>query len=339
MPKCRPGAGEAKQRWQHDRGTWSVIPAWYRGPIIRSTGVQRAFGYCISTMATTETQLPARSSPSATAVVPGRDEVEYPEGHWIALSVGHGDAVRQAATALHHYFRERKDVLVAMELVVYYQRGNNKVWLQPDVQVVFGVEHCGSRGSFRVWEEGKAPDFVLEVASPSTAETDALHKAREYARIGVREYWRLDPDGSLMETPLEGYVASAGQYEQVQPVEGTGRGGALRSQVLGLDLRSQRQSGVTVLLFTDPITGEEFDGTLEVAERRRQIAERAKQAAELAKQAAERDKQAAERDKQALQQRMSAAEQRANEADARARRLEERLRALTAHTPPPERAP
>ncbi len=276
-------------------------------------------------MATTETELSARSSPSATAVVPERDEVEYPEGHWIAQSVGHGDAVRQAATALHYYFRERADVLVAMELVVYYQRGNNKVWLQPDVQVVFGVEHCGSRGSFRVWEEGKAPDFVLEVASPSTAEKDALHKAREYARIGVREYWRLDPAGSLMETPLEGYVASAGQYEQVQPVEGAGRGGALQSRVLGLDLRSQRQAGVTVLVFIDPSTGEEFDGTLEAAERRRWTAER--------------EKQAAEREKQALQQRVRAAEQRANVADERARALEEQLRALTAQAPPAERAP
>ena len=269
----------------------------------------RAFGYCMSTMATTETELPALSSPGAAAVAPETEDVEYPEGHWIAQTVGHGDAVRQAATALHQHFRERADVLVAMELVVYYQRGNNKVWLQPDVQVVFGVEHCGSRGSFKVWEEGKAPDFVLEVASPSTAEKDALHKAREYARIGVREYWRLDPAGSLMETPLEGFVASAGQYEQVRPVEGMGRGGALRSRVLGLDLRSQRQAGVTVLVFIDPSTGVEFDGTLE----------------------------AAEREKQALQQRLSAAEQRANLADERARALEQRLRSLAAHAPPPER--
>ena len=225
-------------------------------------------------MSTTETELPALSSPGAAAVAPETDEVEYPERHWIAQSVGHGDAVWQAVAALRRHFRERADVLVAMELVVYYQRGNNTVWLQPDVQVVFGVEHCGSRGSFRVWEEGKAPDFVLEVASPSTAENDALHKAREYARIGVREYWRLDPAGSLMETPLEGYVASAGQYEQVQPVEGTGRGGALQSRVLGLELRSQRRDGVTVLVFIDPRTGEEFDGTLEAVERERDRAVR-----------------------------------------------------------------
>ena len=283
-------------------------------------------------MATTETELPVLTSPGAAAVAPEPDEVEYPEGHWIAQSVGHGDAVRQAATALDYYFRERADVLVAMELVVYYQRGNSKLRLQPDVQVVFGVEHCGSRGSFRIWEEGKAPDFVLEVASPSTAENDAEHKAREYARIGVREYWRLDPAGTLMQTSLEGYVASAGQYEQVQPVEGTGRGGALRSRVLGLDLRSRRQAGVTVLVFIDPRTGEEFDGRLEEAERRRQIAEREKQIAEREKQAAEREKQAAERETQV-------AEREKQILQLRLRALEERLRALTAQDPPTERDP
>ena len=120
----------------------------------------------------------------------------------------------------------------------------------------------------------------------------------------MREYWRLDPAGTLMETSLEGYVASAGRYEQVRPAEVTGRGGAWRSRVLGLELRCRRQAGVTILVFIDPRTGEEFDGRLEEAERRRQIAEREKQALQL-----------------------------------RVRALEERLRALTAQAPPPERDP
>ena len=268
-------------------------------------------------MATTETDLPALASPAPTAAPLEADEVEYPEGNWIAQSISHGDAVRQAATALHHHLRERQDVLVAMELMVYYQRGNNKAKLQPDVQVVFGVRR-GDRSSFRVWEEGKAPDFVLEVASPSTQENDAEHKAREYARIGVREYWRLDPQGSLLESPLVGYELSAGQYEPLQPVEGTGRGGALRSRVLGLEWRSERQARGTVLVFVDPRTGREFDGTLEAAERGRRLAER---------------------EKKALQQQVQAAEQRANAADERAQALEEQLRALTGHAPPPERHP
>jgi len=114
------------------------------------------------------------------------DAVEYPEGHWIAQSVWHGDAVGQARAALRHHFRDREDVLVAMELVVYYERGDSTACLPPDVQVVIGVVSGGDSSSFKTCEEGKVPDFVLEVASPSTAGNDARHKAREYASIGVR---------------------------------------------------------------------------------------------------------------------------------------------------------
>jgi len=218
-----------------------------------------------------------------------------------------------------------------MELMVYYQLGNNAAKLQPDVQVVFGVGR-GNRSSYRVWEEGKPPDFVLEVASPSTADTDARHKAREYSRIGVREYWRIDPQGALMSSPLEGYVLSGGRYSPADRVAGAGERVHLRSAVLGLELRSARQAAATVLVFHDPATGEEFDGALAEAERRRLAAEREKQALQQRVSAAERAEQAAEREKRA-------AEQRANVAVERARALEEQLRALTAHAPPPEGHP
>ena len=276
----------------------------------------------MSVTATTTTELPDVASAPAEAASREPDAVEYPEGHWIAQSVWHGDAVRQATVALLSHFRQREDVLVAMELVVYYQRGNNTACLQPDVLVVLGVGRGGNRSSFKIWEEAKAPDFVLEVASPSTAQNDARRKAREYARIGVREYWRLDPEGSLMGTPLEGYVASGGRYDPVEAAGCAGRGRHLRSQVLALDLRSQRQDGATVVVFRDPRTGEEFDGGLEEAERRR-IAERERRAAENRASAAE------------SQARQEGALRRA--AEERVLALEESLRNLTARTPRPRR--
>ena len=152
---------------------------------------------------------------------------------------------------------------------------------------------------------------MLEVASSSTAGKDAGPKTREYAQIGVREYWRLDPDGSLMETPLKGYVASGGEYGPVQPVASKARDGWSRSEVLGLELCSQRQEWATVLVFRDPGTGEEFNGAPEEAERRRRLAELELQA--------ERN--------------------RAIASDKRVRVLEEQLRALTADSASSERDP
>ena len=272
------------------------------------------------------TELSAAASPAAGAATSAPDAVEYPERQWIAQSVWHGKAVGLATAALEERFRDREDVLAAMELVVYYQRGNNAAWLQPDVLVAFGVGRGGNRSTYKVWEEGKPPDFVLEVASPSTAEHDARYKAGEYARMGVREYWRLDPQGALMGTALEGYALTGGRYEPVEVVERAGGGRRLRSRVLGLDLGSRKRDGATVLVFADPRTGEEFDGALGEAERRRRIAEDRAEAAED-RLTAERDRADAAEDRMTAERdRADAERDRADAAEDRVRALEERLR-------------
>ena len=119
-----------------------------------------------------------------------------------------------------------------------------------------------------------------------------------------------------MGSSLEGYEASGGKYDPVQPVASSDRDRWFRSRVLGLELRSQRQARATVLVFRDPRTGEETDGAPEEAERRRRIAER---------------------DARAAKQEAIAAKQRASAAEERVRALEEQLRALTANTTPSER--
>ena len=43
--------------------------------------------------------------------------------------------------------------------------------------------------------QGKPPDFVLEVASRTTGETDYTDKRLDYERFGIAEYWRFDPSG------------------------------------------------------------------------------------------------------------------------------------------------
>ena len=231
-------------------------------------------------MASSSTEYSAVAWPVAEVVAGEPDAVEYPEGHWIAQSVWHGEAVGLATAALQHHFSDRDDVLVDMELVVYYERGDKRAWLQPDVQVVFGVGRAGNRRTYRVWEKRKAPDFVLEVASRSTADNDARHKASEYAMIGVREYSRLDPEGTMMLPPLEGYRAKGGGYHWVEPVERTGGIEYLRSKVLGLDLRTEKREGATVLVIRDPRTGGEFHGSLEAREGQRRVAENRAKAAE-----------------------------------------------------------
>ncbi len=74
--------------------------------------------------------------------------------------------------------------------------------VQPDVLVVCDpskIDRRGVRG---------APDWVLEVLSPSTAAHDQIAKRRTYERAGVREYWLVHPG----DRTLTVYVLENGQY-------------------------------------------------------------------------------------------------------------------------------
>ena len=74
--------------------------------------------------------------------------------------------------------------------------------VQPDVLVVCDphkIDRRGVRG---------APDWVLEVLSPSTAAHDQIAKRRTYERAGVREYWLVHPG----DRTLTVYVLDNGQY-------------------------------------------------------------------------------------------------------------------------------
>ena len=92
-------------------------------------------------------------------------------------------------------FIDHADVYVAGDMLVYYQMNDNTVSVAPDIFAVFGATGNHPRDSWLVWREGKAPDFVMEMASPSTWERDVGEKRDIYAAMGVTEYWRFDPTG------------------------------------------------------------------------------------------------------------------------------------------------
>ena len=81
---------------------------------------------------------------------------------------------------------------------------DSKTMIQPDVCVVCDHSKINRAGIYG------APDFVVEVLSPSTKMKDILIKMRKYQNAGVREYWMADPDAEnvtriLYEPPTEDY--------------------------------------------------------------------------------------------------------------------------------------
>ena len=123
----------------------------------------------------------------------------------------------------------------------------------PDLLVAFGVdaEAYRRRNAYVVSEQGKAPDFVLEVASRSTGRVDVTEKRVDYARLGIGEYWRFDETGEHHGARLAGDRLVESRYEPI-PIE-TIADGVLQGYSPVLNLRLRWEGGT--LAFYDPATG------------------------------------------------------------------------------------
>ena len=179
--------------------------------------------------------------------------VEYPssDGRPMAENDAQRAAIMYAIGALELRFADRPDVYVSGDLLIYYEEGNPRASAAPDAFVVFGAERR-QRMTYKLWEEPKAPDFALEVASANTWREDEGPKRGLYERLGVREYWQYDPTGEHLGVRLKGWRLVDGAYE-AQPVVASLDGTRfLRSETLGLELRVKGEE----MYFLDPATGE-----------------------------------------------------------------------------------
>ena len=86
---------------------------------------------------------------------------------------------------------------------------------RPDLLIAFGVdpEAYEASNGYVISEQGKPPDFVMEIASESTARTDVVEKRVEYAGLGIPEYWRFDETGEHHGARLGGDRLVNGRYE------------------------------------------------------------------------------------------------------------------------------
>jgi len=136
----------------------------------------------------------------------------------------------------------RQDVYVGAYMFVYSDPADPSEVVCPDVFVVFGVRP-GERRTWKVWEEGKAPDVVFELTSKGTRHEDRYTKPAIYEELGVREYFLFDPEGDYLNPRLQGFRLADSGY---QPLTGE----RLHSERLGLELLIEDR----LLRFHDPAT-------------------------------------------------------------------------------------
>jgi len=212
----------------------------------------------------------------------------------------------------------RTDFFCGGNMFIYYSlrqarsvKRGRPLYKGPDFFVVKDVDGTKPRKYWAVWEEeGRYPDVIVELLSPSTAQKDKVDNLRLYAHtFRTPEYFWYDVETG----ELAGFRRIQGEYVAIEPNEK----GWLWSQELGVYLGvwegvyQGRKYRWLRLYYTDgSLVPTAAEAERQRAEAERQRAEQALQIAEAERQRAEAERQRAEAERQ------------------RAERLAQRLREL-----------
>ena len=173
--------------------------------------------------------------------------------------------------SLTAHFRNRDDLLIEGERFIAalpHRPASERRF--PDLLIAFNAnpELYDSNNGYVVSGQGKPPDFVLEIASPSTRNNDNGEKRNFYANLGVLEYWRFDEEDTTDSVKLVGERLVNGEYVALEitvPEEGLLES---YSPALNLSLRWERGQ----LRWYDPEAGQ-YIATLAEEREQRQAAE------------------------------------------------------------------
>ena len=132
---------------------------------------------------------------------------------------------------LEWLWKDRTDFCAAGNLTVYYSpnQKKNEDLRGPDFFVVLGTERK-TRKSWVVWDEdGKYPNVIIEILSPTTANTDRVTKKELYQNtFRTPDYFWFDP----YTLEFAGFHLIDNKYQPLEPNEK----GYLWSEQLGLYL-------------------------------------------------------------------------------------------------------
>lgn len=168
-------------------------------------------------------------------VPPGEDELPCDDGQPMETE-RHREQMVLLFESLRLAWKDRRDFYVGGNMFVYFsevQVKHNDV-RGPDMFVVLGVERREHK-SWVVWQEGKAPDVVIELISEATEAVDRGAKMEIYARcMRVPFYFLFDP----ITAEFEGFRLD-GREQRYHPLAADARGD-LPCELVGFSLGIRR---------------------------------------------------------------------------------------------------
>ena len=249
---------------------------------------------------------------------------DFPPRNDLMNSTHLHDPGNQAALRLH--LGNPDTTVVLGEVPIHRNIPSGRAGVRiPDLMVAFNIRRARiiARKGYSIQEQGKPPDFVLEIASDSTADNDLNAKWRDYANFGIGEYWLFDPDwGQRYPAGLMGWILVAGRYEPIT-IHQYGPGMYYGySAALGLYVCWEHGA----LRWYDPVAGylrthdEERNGRLAVADQR-DAAQQERDAAQQQRDIAQQQRDAARQQRDRERENRLAAEALNRQLRAEIRRL------------------
>ena len=175
-------------------------------------------------------EIPRNALPTSYAPTETADLYPESDGKPMAETDHHIDAITRMRSLFRNHYKHIPDTYISGNLMMYYEDGRPPKAVSPDILISFGVGKKPRR-TYKIWEEGKPPDFVVEFSSKGTVQNDLNHKMELYARLGIPEYFLCDVDRRYLPTPLMGFRLVDGKYVEIAP----NADGGISSEILGLD--------------------------------------------------------------------------------------------------------
>ena len=147
--------------------------------------------------------------------LPTQDDLPYDDNENME-TLRHKYQMDLLLETIYPWVEKREDGFVGGNMFVYFSQAQvkNYDYKGPDFFCVLDVPKK-ERKSWVVWEEGKAPDVVIELLSESTANYDKNGKKLIYQnRLRVPEYFWYDPFNS---DDWAGFSLSKGVYQPLTP--------------------------------------------------------------------------------------------------------------------------
>ena len=123
--------------------------------------------------------------------LPEGERAELIDGEWFWMDTPtwtHQDILMQLAIEISLHIRKKKGncKVLPAPFAVYIKKDKFN-YVEPDISVICDEEKKSEKGC-----QG-APDWTIEILSPSSVKMDCERKVKLYREAGVREYWIVDP--------------------------------------------------------------------------------------------------------------------------------------------------